>query len=139
MFNNEKLFLWVFFRNHQKVKLQSFLKYFDWVETQTSTTQNNVDEKIDGNNENKENKDSTEANRDINNSIKVSRKVLSGKQWLTIEDWLECSVPLCSLEIKHESRIERSHDSIVQTVFASARLGGDFLSDGWSQVFCRFR
>lgn len=71
---------------------------------------------------------------DVNACIKVSRKVFSGKQWLTIEDWLECSIPLCALDVKHEGRIERSPDNVVQTIFASARLGGGFLSNGWSQV-----
>lgn len=71
--------------------------------------------------------------------MKVSRKVFSGKQWLTIEDWLECTIPLCALDVKHESRIERSHDNVVQTVFASPRLGGDFLSNGWSQVMHQLR
>lgn len=70
---------------------------------------------------------------DDKNTVKISRKVFSGKQWLTIEDWLECTLPLCSLEIKHDSRIERSHDNIVQTVFASSRLGGKILSDGDTQ------
>lgn len=83
-----------------------------------------------------ENNESTanEDNDADSNTVKISRKVFSGKQWLTIEDWLECTLPLCSLEIKHESRIERSHDNIVQTIFASPRLGGNILSDGNSQV-----
>lgn len=85
--------------------------------------------------EHEEKKDLNDTNSDDANAcIKVSRKVFSGKQWLTIEDWLECAIPLCALEVKHEGRIERTHDNIVQTVFASSRLGGDFLSNGWSQV-----
>lgn len=84
---------------------------------------------------NQQSKDINDATGDdINTYMKVSRKVFSGKQWLTIEDWLECTVPLCPLEVKHEGRIERSDDNVVQTVFASSRLGGEFLSNGWSQV-----
>lgn len=108
------------------MKFQSFIKYFDWLELHATTTQqcqtNDIDDSIDS------------SNLDDINGIKVSRKVFSGKQWLTIEDWLECSIPLCALEIKHEGRIERSPDNVVQAVFASSRLGGDLLSNGWSQV-----
>lgn len=110
------------------MKFQSFIKYFDWLELHATTAPecqtNNIDDGID----------SSEINLDDINGIKVSRKVFSGKQWLTIEDWLECSTPLCALEIRHEGRIERSQDNVVQAVFASSRLGGDFLSNGWSQV-----
>lgn len=126
-------------RPHQKVKFQSFIKYFDWLESQatiqeqkqhqnsptTKTAAENPDKPVDG---------VDTFSDDTNACIKVSRKVFSGKQWLTIEDWLECAIPLCALEVKHEGRIERSQDNVVQTIFASARLGGDFLSNGWSQV-----
>lgn len=107
------------------MKFQSFIKYFDWLESQ-ATAQNGMQEQTSA-------EDQT-ASDDANTFMKVSRKVFSGKQWLTIEDWLECTVPLCALEVKHEGRIERSEDNVVQTVFASSRLGGDFLSNGWSQV-----
>uniref|UniRef100_A0A336LHU1 poly(ADP-ribose) glycohydrolase n=1 Tax=Culicoides sonorensis TaxID=179676 RepID=A0A336LHU1_CULSO len=92
----------------QKAKLRSFLQYFDWLsEQQLPQT----------------------------GTLKISRKIMTGKQWLTIEDWLECSLPLCSLNIKHEGRIERSKldDSTMQIVFASARIGGDVLSCSSSQ------
>lgn len=59
---------------------------------------------------------------------------MTGKQWLTIEDWLECGLPLCSLEVKHEGKIERSKQEVVQTVFVSPRLGGNVLYNGSSQV-----
>lgn len=60
---------------------------------------------------------------------------MTGKQWLTIEDWLECTLPLCSLNIKHEARFDRAKadDTTMQTVFTSARVGGDVLSSGDSQ------
>lgn len=120
-------------RNYQKVKFQSFIKYFDWleeraVEQETATTDADITKTV-----NAETTTSTNG-ADAENTIKISRKVFSGKQWLTIEDWLECTQPLCRLEIKHEGRIERSHEDCVQTIFASPRLGGNILSDGWSQV-----
>lgn len=126
-------------RPHQKVKFQSFIKYFDWLELQ-ATNQEQPKQQQQQHliaTDYEEKKDLIDTNSDDTNTcMKVSRKVFSGKQWLTIEDWLECATPLCALEIKHEGRIERSHDNIVQTIFASSRLGGDFLSNGWSQVCC---
>lgn len=113
------------------MKFQSFIKYFDWLESQANAQselceQASADDQANG--------VIDASSDDANTFMKVSRKVFSGKQWLTIEDWLECTVPLCALEVKHEGRIERSEDNVVQTVFASSRLGGDFLSNGWSQV-----
>lgn len=109
------------------MKFQSFIKYFDWLETQAEAEQKQLQNEEDSS----EAKDKV---ADENDFVKISRKVFSGKQWLTIEDWLECSIPLCPLDVKHEGRIERSHDNVVQTIFASSRLGGNFLSNGWSQV-----
>lgn len=109
------------------MKFQSFIKYFDWLETQAEAEK----KPLQNDDHSSESKDKV---TDENNFMKISRKVFSGKQWLTIEDWLECSIPLCPLDVKHEGGIERSHDSVVQTVFASSRLGGNFLSNGWSQV-----
>lgn len=59
---------------------------------------------------------------------------MPGKQWLTIEDWLECGLPLCSLNIKHEGRLESSGSEIVQTIFIHAKIGGNVLYNGNSQV-----
>ncbi|XP_037036217.1 uncharacterized protein LOC119074301 isoform X2 [Bradysia coprophila] len=97
--------------NSQKAKFRSFLNYFDWIE-------NDVNEQ-DG-------------------FIRISRQVMTGKQWLTIEDWLECGLPLCSLEVKHEGKIERSKQEVVQTVFVSPRLGGNVLHSGSSQECIHF-
>lgn len=117
-----------FHRNSQKTKFRCFLKYFDWLETAVSKKEkNNENDGIDG---------MEQTNEETNNTIKISRKVMSAKQWLTIEDWMECGLPLCPLEIKHEGRIERSQENIVQTIFASTRLGGSVLSSGNSQVNC---
>lgn len=147
--------IFLFIRNHQKVKFQSFIKYFDWLEeraTEQEKTENETEHGTKDDGGIGDQTQTTAANAtpttplidaDAKNTIKISRKVFSGKQWLTIEDWLECTQPLCRLEIKHEGRIERSHDECVQTIFASPRLGGNILSAGWSQVwillhFCLF-
>lgn len=62
---------------------------------------------------------------------------MSGKQWLTIEDWFDCEQPLCPLDIRHGGRIERTKPDFVQTVFVSSKLGARVLYDGESQVdFC---
>lgn len=66
--------------------------------------------------------------------LKMSRRVMTGRQWLTIEDWMECGVPLSGIEIKHEARIERSPQDVIQTVFATSRIGGSVLWSGNSQV-----
>lgn len=58
---------------------------------------------------------------------------MTGKQWLTIEDWLECTLPLGFIEIRHDGRIERAKSHIMQTVFVSPRLGGDTLRNGQAQ------
>lgn len=96
-----------FYRSSQKAKLRSLLYYFDW-----------LDEAVDN---------------DVG-SVKISRKVMPGKQWLTIEDWLECGLPLCGLNIKHEGRLESSPTDIVQSVFVNPKVGGDVLYNGNSQV-----
>uniref|UniRef100_A0A1Q3FIR3 poly(ADP-ribose) glycohydrolase n=1 Tax=Culex tarsalis TaxID=7177 RepID=A0A1Q3FIR3_CULTA len=97
--------------NVQKAKFRSFLNYFDWLEANPA--------ELDG-------------------MLKVSRKVMTGKQWLTIEDWLECGLPLCDVDIKHEGRLDKASSDTMQTVFASARLGGDVLGPGSSQETLQF-
>lgn len=146
------------------MKFQSFVKYFDWLEECAVEEEKSSEKgKTDGETKTEDNSSSSSGggdgviggdgggdgstmaapapatntsliDADAKNTIKISRKVFNGKQWLTIEDWLECTQPLCRLEIKHEGRIERSLDECVQTIFASPRLGGSILSDGWSQV-----
>uniref|UniRef100_A0A182PBB0 poly(ADP-ribose) glycohydrolase n=1 Tax=Anopheles epiroticus TaxID=199890 RepID=A0A182PBB0_9DIPT len=98
----------------QRAKFRSFLYYFDWLERSGSS--------LDG-------------------TLRVSRKVMTGKQWLTIEDWLECELPLCDVEIRHEGKLDKADAETMQTVFASARLGGDVLAEGDTQEsiqFCTF-
>lgn len=63
---------------------------------------------------------------------------MTGKQWLTIEDWLECGIPLCPLDIKHEGRLEKSSNNYMQVVFSESRLGGDSLAGGNTQESTHF-
>lgn len=124
------------------------MKYFDWLETaeakkerSTATTTSTADGAVKTNvtgtpaeGAGNLTADNINDQLEAHTTIKISRKVMSAKQWLTIEDWLECGLPLCPLEIKHEGRIERAQENVVQTIFASARLGGSVLSGGNSQV-----
>lgn len=59
---------------------------------------------------------------------------MTSKEWLTIEDWLECSLPLCSMQIKHEGRLERAETDTLQICFSSSKIGGHVLGNGSSQV-----
>ncbi|XP_053659526.1 uncharacterized protein LOC128708573 [Anopheles marshallii] len=98
----------------QRAKFRSFLYYFDWLERSGTALEGN---------------------------LRISRKVMTGKQWLTIEDWLECELPLCDVEIRHEGKLDKADPETLQTVFASARLGGDVLASGDTQEsiqFCTF-
>lgn len=64
---------------------------------------------------------------------------MSSKEWLTIEDWLECSLPLCPVQIKHESRLERADTDTLHICFSSSKLGGSVLWNGCAQVTHTFR
>lgn len=64
---------------------------------------------------------------------------MTSKQWLTIEDWLECTLPLCKLLVRHEGRPERcENNDAIRVCFVSSRIGGDTLIDGESQVIKAF-
>lgn len=65
----------------------------------------------------------------INSTITIPFlfQVMTGKQWLTIDDWKECIVPLAAIEIKHDLKIESSPADITQIIFVSPRIGGDVL------------
>ncbi|XP_062528590.1 uncharacterized protein LOC101742248 isoform X3 [Bombyx mori] len=92
-------------RKSQRNKLKSLLHYFEWLDKH--------------NNE---------------GSIKISRQVMTSKQWLTIEDWLECTLPLCKLLVRHEGRPERcENEDAIRVCFATSRIGGNILIDGESQ------
>ncbi|XP_054271486.1 uncharacterized protein LOC128992101 [Macrosteles quadrilineatus] len=90
--------------NFQKAKLRSFFHYFDLLE------RNGVP----------------------SSKIIFSRQVMSGKEWLTIEDWLECGLPLCPLMIRHEGRLDRAPSDHLVVCFTSSRIGGHVLSSGSS-------
>ncbi|XP_056636959.1 uncharacterized protein LOC130901183 isoform X2 [Diorhabda carinulata] len=91
--------------NAQKSKLKSILYYFEWL----------------ANNEN------------CCGRIKILRQVMSSKEWLTIEDWLECNLPLCSLKIRHDGKLDRPEEECLQICFSSAKIGGNVLSNGFTQ------
>ncbi|KAF5269267.1 hypothetical protein FQR65_LT02568 [Abscondita terminalis] len=92
-------------KNSQKSKLLGLLYYFDWL----GTNNNSV------------------------GTMRIARQVMSSKEWLTIEDWLECTLPLCQLQIKHEGRLDRSDEDSLRACFCSSKIGGAVLLDGVSQ------
>lgn len=90
-------------------------------------------------------------------------QVMSGREWCTLEEWLQCRRPLCPLVVRHDGRVEYpsptsssdlSPSSLsnninnnrptvgqsteppagIRVCFASRRIGGTFLDDGTSQV-----
>ena len=46
---------------------------------------------------------------------------------------MECSLPLCDIQIKHEGKLDKSSSDTVQAVFSSARIGGDGFASGNNQ------
>ncbi|CAK9832118.1 Poly(ADP-ribose) glycohydrolase [Anthophora retusa] len=93
--------------NGQKAKLRSIFRYYDYLDTENA---------LDG-------------------KLIISRQVMTSKQWLTIEDWLESNVPLCPLMIRHEGRLERvePETKVLQVCFASAKFGGGVLDGDVTQ------
>lgn len=59
---------------------------------------------------------------------------MNSREWLTIEDWLECNLPLCTLKIKHDGNLDRSEEDCVKVLFCSSKIGGNVLSSGCNQV-----
>ena len=69
---------------------------------------------------------------------------MSGREWCTLEEWLQCRRPLCPLVVRHDGRVEHTSPSGrspaaeppvgIRVCFASRRVGGSFLDDGDSQV-----
>ncbi|XP_011496990.1 PREDICTED: uncharacterized protein LOC105361492 [Ceratosolen solmsi marchali] len=94
----------------QRAKLRGLFQYFDYLEY--------------------------EGERALEGHLLISRQVMLSKQWLTIEDWLECSMPLCPLSIRHEGRLERAKqagNTVMQVCFASRNLGNGVLEDSVTQ------
>ncbi|PNF37076.1 hypothetical protein B7P43_G08095 [Cryptotermes secundus] len=96
--------------NSQKAKLRSILCYFDKLE----------------------------ADGEPQGHVTYSRRVMTSKEWLTIEDWLESSQSLCPLAIRHEGRLERAENNLLHVCFTSSRLGGRVLDDGSSLECVQF-
>lgn len=63
----------------------------------------------------------------------MTLQILSGKQWLTIEDWTECKLPLCPIDVKHDSRLENAPESTAQVIFSQSAIGSTVLHNGASQ------
>nr|XP_033331433.1 uncharacterized protein LOC117223321 isoform X5 [Megalopta genalis] len=93
--------------NGQKAKLKSIFHYYDYLEKENA---------LDG-------------------KLVISRQVMTSKQWLTIEDWLESNVPLCPLMIRHEGRLERvePETKVLRVCFTSAKFGGGVLDGDVTQ------
>ena len=66
----------------------------------------------------------------------VALKVMSGQEWCTLEDWLQCRDPLCGVLVRHDEQFGGSGSASggVQVCFASPRLGSNVLDCGVSQV-----
>ncbi|XP_063224061.1 uncharacterized protein LOC134531936 [Bacillus rossius redtenbacheri] len=96
--------------NSQKAKLRSVLHYFDLLEESDLP----------------------------DDKILFSRQVMGSKEWLTIEDWLECSLPLCPLAVRHEGRVDRADPAAMTVCFSTSRLGGRVLDEGSSQESIQF-
>ncbi|XP_032682695.1 uncharacterized protein LOC116849547 isoform X1 [Odontomachus brunneus] len=94
-------------KNAQKAKLKSIFHYYNYLETEHA---------LDG-------------------RLVISRQVMTSKQWLTIEDWLESNVPLCPLTIRHEGRLDRmeTESKVLHVCFANARIGGGVLDGDVTQ------
>ncbi|XP_046652898.1 uncharacterized protein LOC124343574 isoform X5 [Daphnia pulicaria] len=99
--------------------------------------------------------------------VTFARQVMSGREWCTLEEWLQCRRPLCPLVVRHDGRVEYpsptsssdlSPSSLsnninnnrptvgqsteppagIRVCFASRRIGGTFLDDGTSQECAAF-
>uniref|UniRef100_A0A8D8LVQ9 poly(ADP-ribose) glycohydrolase n=1 Tax=Cacopsylla melanoneura TaxID=428564 RepID=A0A8D8LVQ9_9HEMI len=99
-------------QNYQKAKLRSILHYFDLQDDLSPSLEQTP--------------------------LIVTRQVMPGREWLTIEDWLECSAPLCVLKIRHEGRLDVGVPDSLTVCFSSARVGGLTLNDGSSRESIQF-
>ncbi|CAL7942886.1 unnamed protein product [Xylocopa violacea] len=93
--------------NGQKAKLRSIFRYYDYLDNENA----------------------------LEGKLIISRQVMTSKQWLTIEDWLESNVPLCPLMIRHEGRLDRVEPEakVLRVCFASAKFGGGVLDGDVTQ------
>ncbi|KAK9504588.1 hypothetical protein O3M35_010890 [Rhynocoris fuscipes] len=88
---------------HQKCKLNSLLYYFYYMSR-------NVPQR----------------------KISISRKVMHSSHWLTLDDWVQCKLPLCPLLIRRQGDINSIGSDHVIVCSTSNRIGGGVLSDGIS-------
>lgn len=58
---------------------------------------------------------------------------MTGKQWYTIEDWMECTIPLCPMEVKHDTHLENSPENLTHAVFCHPSVGQTVLLGGSNQ------
>lgn len=74
----------------------------------------------------------------VMNGLIIIIQVMSGREWCTLEEWLQCRRPLCPMLVRHEGRVETSStaNNGLRVCFASRRIGSSFLDDedGTSQV-----
>ncbi|XP_046461885.1 uncharacterized protein LOC124208188 isoform X2 [Daphnia pulex] len=94
--------------------------------------------------------------------VTFARQVMSGREWCTLEEWLQCRRPLCPLVVRHDGRVEYPSSDLssslsnnnnnnrptvgqsteppagIRVCFASRRIGGTFLDDGTSQECAAF-
>nr|XP_014283182.1 uncharacterized protein LOC106685156 isoform X3 [Halyomorpha halys] len=94
-----------FFRHlslkHQKCKLLSLFHYFNFLE------RSNIEKKII-----------------------FSRQVMNSSQWLTLDDWLNCKLPLCPLLIKRQGDINSIGADHIVVCSTRNKIGSSVLSDG---------
>ncbi|XP_043222131.1 uncharacterized protein LOC122381707 [Amphibalanus amphitrite] len=65
--------------------------------------------------------------------VTYTRKVMSGREFASLADWLGCSKPLCPVVVRDTGRIEDAEPGLSQVCFLSPQPGGDTLRDGRSQ------
>lgn len=59
---------------------------------------------------------------------------MSSAQWLTLEDWLNCKLPLCPLLIRNQGDVNSVGTDHIVLCSTRNRIGSTVLSDGNSLV-----
>ncbi|KAK6633241.1 hypothetical protein RUM44_003842 [Polyplax serrata] len=89
----------------QQVKLKSIFNYFELLE-------NVIDD---------------------DECVTYSRQVMTGKQWLTINDWVESCLPLCPIAVRSDGSLSEVEPQFFRICFSSSKIGGSVLREGSSQ------
>lgn len=63
---------------------------------------------------------------------------MSGKQWLTIEDWVDSCLPLCPLTVRHDGTLDEAEPQCLRVCFSSSKIGGQVLNEGTTQECIEF-